>query len=208
MGVGLLLLIGVFASAGSGDKTAFNLDDIVSINLKQSDIPKEYRIRASKTGLKNKAVDYAEGEKESAKKLEQQGWAASDEIYFETGDEQLNIYAALSLYKDVARLDCSFERVRSNLLKEGAVEIKNAKKLEQKSVFFKELYKDPKWGEIVLYEVRFYYGNVFANVEIGGPEKVKEDISQKKIEKYAAILERRLKKGCPQCEKAPPCTAH
>lgn len=188
----------------AAQKKTFLIQDISKLNLKAFDIPKDYSLKKDKSGLTFDALKYTDGDKKTAKILGEEGWQVSNEIYYQltdkVGDETNNIYSALSLYKTLDSMECRLEEAKKAFKKDKGEEIANAKKFGQNSFLVLAHMKDPKWGKIPLYELRFYYGNIFANLEIGGPEGT---LSQDQIEKYGALMEDRLKKACPNCNQAP-----
>lgn len=193
----LMLVLGIaLTSARAGEIQNFSIEDLSAINLKQKDVPKNYQLREDKGGLTQDPVHYAEGDKKDAKRLKKLGWEAVDEVYYRTVDkngvERNNVYSALSVYKDNRKMEQGLKDIEANFLKDKGIPVKTSKTFGEKSILYLTEMEEPKAGKIILYELRFYQGNAFANLEIGGSPGA---VSQKEIEKYGALIEKRLKEG-------------
>ncbi len=190
----MIVLVLFAAQAWGGD--SFTIEELAKLNLKESDVPRRYQFREDKSGLTNDALKYSEGDKQDSKRLKKHGWQAADEVYYRTVDkngvEQNNVYSALSVYKDNQEMEQGLKEIEANFLKDKGVPIQTSKTFGEKSILYLTQMEEPKTGKILLYELRFYYKNAFANLEIGGPQGT---ISQKAIEKYGRLIEKRLKEG-------------
>ncbi len=188
-------------------KTLFTPEDLQAINLTAADVPSAYVYRPEKSGLNYDALSYT-GDLKMAQQIQSNGWLATHESYFETvdanGNPIMNIRAALSIYQDINRVDCMFKINAEEYRAAMATQVETSRKFGDDSFLFGTYMSDPRLGELPVFHLKFYYGNVFANFEIAGP---KETFSQQEIESYATLIEQRFKEVCPNCVNAPVCAA-
>ncbi|MBI5222874.1 hypothetical protein HY990_00475 [Candidatus Micrarchaeota archaeon] len=182
--------------------------DMVEFSLSSNEIPLDYMLRQNKTGMTYNATDYT-GDPAEAQNITRAGWFAVYERYYEKLDNEsrpLNsIYAGLSFYQNMSKMDCQMNSIIKNFRDQNATELKNAVNLGDRSAAFLVNFDDPEnpqAGKISAYEYRFYIGNVFANFELTGPDNT---INQADADRYAKIIESKMKNACHNCERAPMC---
>ncbi|MBI4399260.1 hypothetical protein HY570_00790 [Candidatus Micrarchaeota archaeon] len=206
---GILVLAGCIYKSGGAlttTPTSLTAEEVRNLNLKQSDVPPGYKLNKNYSRFTADANVYTEGNETDANRLLNYGWAATDEVYYETFDENNNtlnsIYVALSIYKNETNMDCALKQNYFAFKDVGAIPVPQNRVYGHDSIYFVQPYEDSVLGKIPLYQIRFYYGNVYANVEVGGPA---ESVKIEDAVKYAELIEKRLKDACPKCAKAPEC---
>ena len=122
--------------------------------------------------------------------------------YLRNGTAMDEIYSGISLYKNATYVDCTLKQVGLAMLKSNATLMLTKRTYGDASALYSFRTNDPEFGPVQGYELKFYYGNVFVNLLLAGPlgESTLLD-----VDRYATILEQRLKSACPDCEKAPKC---
>jgi len=189
-------------------KTAFSAEEVAALNLIPSELPPHYIYREEKSGPTDDPLLYADGDPLGTQWLKETGWQAAHEAYFETEERPelpvSSIHATLSVYEDASRMSCIFQELGNRFVLQGGSQIPTSRKFGDESFLFLTYLEEPGVGRFPALQLRFYYGNAFANLEAAGPEGA---ISPEELESYATLVEQRLKEACPNCDRAPACPA-
>ncbi len=190
----------------------FTAQDLPSINLQPSDVPADsplgYDPNQSQ-GLMTDAVAYTDAQ--TAPHLLADGWLASHDIEFDTRDRLgvlTDVDSAISVYKNASRFPCVQQEVSSYFLNGSGPNFSIIRPTRpfgsgDAAEFHGYFPNDTQSGRgmIEAYELRFYRGNVFVNIEMAGAIGT---VNQSEIERFGAIEDQKLVSACGgSCEPAP-----
>lgn len=187
--------------ATSASKTLLQLQDLDDVLLNGNDVAPGYTINQFRTGVIDDALQYHEGNAESARELVKYGWNANKAIQFDyeianvTGAKYIRVSA--SLYdKPTEYFACSM-----NWRLEDFQNF-NWQRLEGlgQDIELGSITTTSFGAPLTVYEVRGYYSNVFVNLDLGGYAR---SVTKEEAKGYAKLISDRLKLKCPNCSLSP-----